>query len=76
MVSGGRLSPMSKRELLRALKKCGAEVVPNRGAGSHCYVRLNGRNSTVMDREHARSEVKKVLTDLGLAVEDFLRQAA
>lgn len=44
-----------------------------RGKGSHTYVvGPTGLRSTVMDREHAPAEVKTVLRQLGIDVDDFL----
>ena len=38
---------MKSSELLRKLKRLGAEVIENRGKGGHVLVRLNGKQSIV-----------------------------
>jgi mRNA interferase HicA len=38
---------MTSRELLRRLRRLGAEVVTGRGKGGHVMVRLGGRESYV-----------------------------
>jgi predicted RNA binding protein YcfA (HicA-like mRNA interferase family) len=46
---------MTSRELLRRLRRLGAEVVTGRGKGGHVMVRLGGRESYVPT---GRGEVK------------------
>ena len=41
------------------------EVLYNRGAGSHCLVRMNGR-TTIVPRRIGKGLRRKILSDLGL----------
>ena len=72
-MGSARLPQLDGSRIIRALKKCGAEVVPGRGKGSHTWLTLYGRPTCVMDRQHAPSEVATILKQLGLDQDVFLK---
>jgi predicted RNA binding protein YcfA (HicA-like mRNA interferase family) len=65
---------MNSNELMRKLSRIGASVDPSKGKGSHAFVVLKGRGTTVP--MHARQEIAKgtlhkILKDLGLKLSDL-----
>lgn len=65
---------MNANELLRKLRKLGAEIDASHGKGSHARVTLNGR-ATYLPL-HGKKEIKKgllhgILKQLGLTQEDL-----
>jgi predicted RNA binding protein YcfA (HicA-like mRNA interferase family) len=59
---------MTSRELLRRLRRLGAEVVTDRGKGGHVMVRLCGRESYVPTGRHdiKTGTLAAILKQLGL----------
>jgi hypothetical protein len=73
------LPSCSKAKILKALRALGCDVVTAKGKGSHVWVvRImpDGQkvNTTVMDREHAPSEVATVLKQLMFSRTEFLEK--
>ena len=64
---------MTSRELIRKLRRLGAEFEPGRGKGGHIRVELSGRKSIVPtgSGEIRRGTLFAILRDLALRLEDL-----
>ncbi|MBM4273667.1 MAG: addiction module toxin, HicA family [Deltaproteobacteria bacterium] len=66
---------MKAKELLKKLKRAGATVIPQRGKGSHCLVKFQGRSATVPfhgDTDIGSHLIKKICQQLGLDSKNIL----
>jgi predicted RNA binding protein YcfA (HicA-like mRNA interferase family) len=64
---------MTSSELLRRLRRAGAQVVSDRGRGGHVMVMLNGRRAFVPtgSGEIKRGTLLGILKQLGLRLDDL-----
>lgn len=65
---------MKGRELIRKLRRKGAEIVPRRGKGGHVLVRYKGRQTTVPvlgDIDIAAPFVREICKQLGIDQKDL-----
>jgi predicted RNA binding protein YcfA (HicA-like mRNA interferase family) len=64
---------MTSRELLRGLRRLGAQIVTRRGKGGHVMVVPGGRTSFVPTGSGGlkRGTLRIILRDLGITLEDL-----
>jgi len=74
-VATNQLPSGSQARVLRTLERCGADLLSTkRGKGSHRFVKLNGKVSTVQSGELSSGLIKTILGQLELGHQDFVRE--
>jgi len=71
-----RLRPVSSRELIAVLEKLGFERRSLGGTGHARFVHVDGRKTTVPihgSRDIGRGLLRKILRDVELTVDEFLK---